>query len=194
VADQRTPHLVAGVGVRVEVDDPDLPRMLRARDRSGARVRDRVVTAEHDRDRPGLRDAVDLLVDHPQPARETRRHHRRIAGIDGRDLVEHARLELDRPQIAGVVARRSDRPRAEASADAVRGAVVDRRADDRDVGSHRCQVVVVGNPRQLLERRRADVRRKLEVGELLVFVLAEQQLALVDPELRRVAPLFGHDA
>ena len=62
------------------------------------------------------------------------------------------------------VLRLADRPRPEAGARAVAHGVVERRADDRDVHAARAQLGRVGDPRQLPERRQADVGRQVEVG------------------------------
>ena len=68
-----------------------------------------------------------------------------------------------------------------------RHALVERRPDDRDVGAAPPRGLVVGRPRQLLERavpvrvvREIDVR---EFGELVV----PAELAVLQPEVRRVA-------
>ena len=127
---QVAPLVGAGVGVGVEVDHTEPPRPHRARDRGRARIGDRMVAAEHDRDRPGARDAVDLLVDHAERALEARRHDRRVARIDDRQLRVRLGLQLDRPRVGRAPRRRRhpDRARTEPRARAGRHALVERRA------------------------------------------------------------------
>ena len=85
-------------------------------------------------------------------------------------------VELDRPCVrrcsrrwapCGSLADRTGRPGA------TRNSLVERRADDRDVGVRRAQALIVGGPRQLLERP-TPVRVVREIGgrELRELVLA----------------------
>ena len=74
-------------------------------------------------------------------------------------------VELERVDRARGVLRLADRPRPEAGARPVADGVVERRADDRDVdGRARRSSAGIGDPRQVHERRRADVGRQVEVG------------------------------
>ena len=151
VRDLDAEDLRAGVGVRVEVDEPD--RLTAGRARADVRLRNRVVTAEDDRDRAGLDHLADGALDCLVRAGGIGREHRRVAVVDhpqhghGVDL----RLEMG----PGRAARRADRPRAEAGARPVGDEVVRRRADDRDVDpAEVCRVLRV---RQRPEREQACV-------------------------------------
>ena len=117
---QVAPLIGAGVGVRVEMDHPDRPRPHMARHRRRAGIGDRMIAPEHDRDRPGLGDPEDLLVDHAQRALEAGGHDRRVAGIDDRQARVRLGLQLDRPRVGRAPRRRRhpDRPRTEPRAGA----------------------------------------------------------------------------
>ena len=91
VAVQLAPLLGAGVGVGVEVHDADRARMTVARHGGRARIRDRVIAAEHDRDRA-------RRSRRGRPSRGSRggrvqagRHDRRVAGVDDRQAARRAR-------------------------------------------------------------------------------------------------------
>ena len=130
----RTPNvLVGGVGVGIEMDDPDAARAADLGDRGGGRPGDRVVAAEDDRDRAGRGDLADLAVDHRVAALDPGRDDVRVAGVDDGQDVERLDVELERVDRARRVLRLADRARPEAGARSVADGVVERRADDRHV-------------------------------------------------------------
>ena len=75
----------------------------------------------------------DLAVDHGVAALEPGRHDGRVAGVDDVQPVERLDVELQRV-VALRVGRRADGARPEAGARTVADPVVERRADDGDVG------------------------------------------------------------
>jgi hypothetical protein len=136
VPDQRAELDVPGVGVRVEVDHRDaaLPEVLGHP--GGVRPGDRVVAAQHQRDRAVRGDGVDRLL---QIA------HRAL-GVAGEQLdvpgVVHGQVALqpvdpEGQRGPGTVVREiaglADEPRSEPSAGPVRGAAVEGCAQDDDV-------------------------------------------------------------
>ena len=135
VAVERAERDVAGVGVRVEVDHRD-PAEAEVPGHAG-RVgqRDRVVAAEHQRDRARRGDGVDRLLElRPAPARSppaaSPRRRRRRPGCPA----------ARRPAARGAAASRraagsrpAGWPRPEPGAGPVRGAAVERRPDDHHV-------------------------------------------------------------
>ena len=207
---QVPPLIGAGVGVRVEVDHADASAATRARATAAALgIGDRMVAAEHDRDRPGARDAEDLLVDHAERALEPCRHDGRIARIDDRQVRVRLGVQLDRPRVGRAPRgrRHPDRPRTEPRARARRHALVERRADDRDVGVRGAERLVVGRPRQLLERavpvrvvrqvlarelRRTRPRpgaRSARAGSRALSVMAREATQPIDAAERVIRPL-----
>ncbi len=122
------------VRVRVEVDDRVAVGAEALREHAQRGQRERVVAAEDERHRAGgedvAEDAGELLVRAVQVAG-------RGLGVAVVDDVEHgervdARAQV-RAAVAALVVPRADGARAEAGARAVRGAVVERRADHGDV-------------------------------------------------------------
>ena len=100
---------------------------------AGADVRlgDRVVAAEHDRDRPRVDRLADGAQDGGVRGDRVGRDHGRVAEVDDAQLGHRvdAGLEVGSRQAA----RRPDRPRPEARSRPVGDELVHRRADDRDV-------------------------------------------------------------
>ena len=82
VAPERAERDVAGVGVRVEVDHRHLAHAMVAGDAVVVGVGDRVVAAEHDRDRAGLGDLVDRLLQTLDRGVDVAGVHLDVAGID----------------------------------------------------------------------------------------------------------------
>jgi hypothetical protein len=115
--------------VRVEVDESE--RAVPLRERLDLRLRDRVVTAERDRQCPRVRNLARDRGDRSPARCRIGRDHRSVAEVDDPQLSERvdARLEV-RP---GRAARGPDRPRSEAGAWPVGDEVVHRRPDDRHV-------------------------------------------------------------
>ena len=108
--------LLARIRMGVEVDESD--RAVNRGDRLHVRLGDRVVAAEHDRDRARSDDLPDDALDRCVVSRRIRRHDRGVTEVDDaklRDRIE-ARLEM-RP---GRTARRADRARPEPRARAGR--------------------------------------------------------------------------
>ena len=166
VRDLDAPHLRAGVGVRVEVDEPDRAVTLGA----GADVGlgDRVVAAEHDRDRAGVEHLADQLLDRRVVALGARRAHRRVAEVD--DAQRRERVDLGLEVAPGRQARCADRPRAEARPGAQGDEIVGRRADDRDIDP--------GELRRIL--RVGETRVGQQPGVLGLRALLAPALARVD--------------
>ena len=168
VAGEDAPVVVGGVGVGVEMDDPDAARAADLGDGGRRRPGDRVVAAEDDRDRAGLGDLADLAVDHRVAALDPGRDDVGVAGVDDGQDLERLDVELERVDRARRVLRLADRARPEAGARSVADGVVERRADDRDVDAEAAELGRVRDPGQLHERRRADVGRQVEVAVRLV--------------------------
>ena len=114
VAGEDAPVVVGGVGVGVEVDDPDAARPADLGDRGRARPRDRVVAAEDDRDRAGRGDLADLAVDQGVAALDPRGDDVRVTGVDDGQELERLDAELEGVDRARGVLRLADRPRPEA--------------------------------------------------------------------------------
>ena len=145
--------LGAGVGVRVEVDEPD--GAVRRRARADVRLRDRVVAAEHDRHGAGRDRLADGALDRRVRPHRIGRDDRRVAEVD--DAEDLRRVDAGLEVRAGRAARGADRARREARARPVRDEVVGRRADDRDVDALELRRVL--RVRQAAEREQPRVVR-----------------------------------
>ena len=130
---EHAPRDVRRIGVRVEVDDPELARRDRLRHGRGRWEGDRVVSTEHDRDRARLGNLQHLAPDHLVAAGRVGGNDRRVAGINAVEPLKRLDVELQRVDGAGVVGRRADGARPEAGPRPIADRVVERRADDRDV-------------------------------------------------------------
>ena len=131
VRDLDAEDLLARIGMGVEVDESD--RAVNRHDRLHVRLGDRMITAEHDRNRTRSDDLPDDALDRCMVSRRIRGHDRGVTEVDDaklRDRIE-ARLQV-RP---GRTARRADGARPEPRPGPVGGEVVHRRSDDRDVDS-----------------------------------------------------------
>ena len=140
------------VRVRVEVDQPErLARGLQMiRHGAHVRVRDRMVAAEDDRDDAGRADLAHRLADRRVAASLVGRNDLRVAVVHDREHLGGAHTQVHaRPVEAGADIGLPYRPRAVAGARPVRHGLVDRRADDRDVGTR--QVRRVQHERDLRE-------------------------------------------
>ena len=82
-----------------------------------------------------------------------------------RQDLERVDAHLERVERARRVVRLADRARPEARAGTVADRVVERRPDDRHVGTAPPDLGGIRHPRQLLERGRPDVRGQVEVLE-----------------------------
>ena len=120
VARQHAPVVGRGVGVRVEVDDPDAARLADLGDRRGRGPGDRVVAAQHDRDRARRRHLVDLAVDERVRAVDPRRDDVGVARVDDVQELERLVAQLERVDRARRVLRLADGPRPEPRAGPVR--------------------------------------------------------------------------
>ena len=122
-------HLGPGVRVGVEMDETE--RAVLPGAGANVRLRDRVVAAEHDRNRARGDDLADRPLDRFVCSCGVGREHRRVAVVDHPQLSHrvHLRLEM-RPRRA---ARGANRARAEARARPIRDQVVGGCADDRHV-------------------------------------------------------------
>ena len=156
----------ARVRMRVEVDEPDraVPR------RAGADVRlgDRVVAAEHDRDRAGREHLADRRLDRRVRPRRVGGEHRRVAEVDHRAAP---RMRRSSPrdaapggQLAARIARGPNRVPGPVGDEIVR-----RRADDRDV--HPLEL-----GRILGVRHAAECEQAREVGLLAVLAPALERI------------------
>jgi hypothetical protein len=77
----------------IEVDDAEPSRGNRTRDGRGGWERDRVVAAEHDRDRAAARHLEHLALDDGVGALNIHRHHRCVAGVY--DVKPRVRLDVE---------------------------------------------------------------------------------------------------
>ena len=136
VPDQRAELDVARVGVRVEVDHRDAALAEVLGDPGGVRPGDRVVAAQHQRDRARRRDRVDGALQVAHRALGVAGEHLDVARVvDGqvaRQPVDAQRERRARP-VVGQVAGLADVLRPEPRARPVRGAAVEGRAEDHDV-------------------------------------------------------------
>ena len=129
VRDLDAEDLRAGVGMGVEVDESQ--RSVSRGAGADVGLGDRVVAAEHDRDRAGGDDLPDRSLDRLVRPGSIGRDHRRVAVVDHPQLGHGVDLRLEvRPRRT---AGRANRTRAEARARPVGDEVVRRCADDRDV-------------------------------------------------------------
>ena len=128
-------HVGAGVGVGVEVDHRVAVGAVLVGERLHHGRRERVVAAKRDRDRAGGPDLVDRGAQARVRGRKVGRRGLDVAVVDHGELGEridaelHVRTARGRADIVG----EADRARAEAGSGAIRRAVVERRADDRDI-------------------------------------------------------------
>ncbi len=129
VRQRRAEHRLAGVGVRVEVDQADRPAA--AGDRADVGLGDRVIAAEHDRQRARVDDLAHQGLDRLVRLDRLGRQHGRVAEVDHPQHGEgvHPGLEV-RP---GRARRGADRARPEARPRAVADEIIGGSADDRDV-------------------------------------------------------------
>src|SRR6476469_3627395 len=131
VAGQDAEGVGGGIGVGVEMDDPDAARTTDLGDGRRGGPGDRVVAAEDDRDRAGLGDFADLAVDHRVAALDPGRHDVRVTGVDDGQDVVRIDVELERMDRARGVLGLPDGTRPEAGARPVADGVVERGTDDR---------------------------------------------------------------
>ena len=143
VRDLDAEDLRARVRVRVEMDEADRPVL----GRTGADVGlcDRVITAEHDRDRTGREHLAHGGLDCSMRARGVGGEHRRVAEVDHAQHLERVDLHLEMRAVR--TARRADPTRAEPRSRPVRDEIVRRRADDRHVDALELRRILgVGKP------------------------------------------------
>ena len=122
--------LRGGVGVGIEVDEPDRPVQMPGT-RPHVRLGDRVVAAEHDRHRAGPEHLEHGVLDRLVRADRIGRDDRCVAVVDDAEMAH----PVD-PRLEVVRGRRRRRPHgagAEARARQVGDELVERRADDGDV-------------------------------------------------------------
>ena len=158
--------LGARVRVGVEVDQPD--RAVRRARTPARRDRDRVIAAEHDRDRAGGHHLAHRLGDRAVRAHMVGGQHGRVAVVDDAQLRERVdpRLQV-RPRRA---ARGPDGARGEARAGAVGRPRRRWGADDRHVGP-------LEVARVLRQRRAAEAERP---GEVRLLAVAAPALERID--------------
>ena len=148
---------VGGIGVRIEVHDADVAVSVYVGDRGGRGPGDGVVAAEDDRARcRGTRwwhPFLDVGVRHLGLAVRAVG----VAEVDDLEPVEDLQAEVE---VVGarLVGGGADGPRTEPGARAVGGPDVERRADDRDVGPPRVELLGFGQERSMPERHHARVR------------------------------------
>ena len=138
-------------------------------------------------------DLVDLAVDHRVAPLDPRWDDVGVTRVDDGQDVERVDIELERMDPTGRVLRLADRARSEARPRPVAHGVVERSADDRDVHVARTQLGGVGDPREVHERRRPDIRRQVEVRERLeraVPAVRGGEVA-VGPGLGRIMGVVG---
>ena len=153
--------VVGGVGVRVDVDEPDAAVTEVVGDRRGRRPGDRVVSPEYDGDDPARRDGTDAVVDRlPRRLPQTPRA-RGVAVVDDVEVVED--LELQVEVVGARRVRIAQRARAEAGAGAVRRAAVPRSADDSCVGLPLVELLGLGEERAVAEGAKASAVEAFEL-------------------------------
>ena len=166
---------VGGVGVGVEVDDADVAVAVHVGDGGGGGPRDRVVAAEDDRHDATGCDLVDARPDVGVAALGLAVRAVRVAVVDHLEVLEDLDAEVEVVG-AGLVGQGADRPRAEAGAGAVGGGDVERRADDRDIGLPRVELLGIGEERPLPER--GDPAEHVPQVELLVHPRRQRTIRL----------------
>ena len=171
VAGQVAVDDVGGVGVGVEVDDADVAVAVHVGDRGGRGPGDRVVAAEDDRHDAARRDGVHAFADVGVRHLGLAVRAVRVAEVDDLEPVEDLQPEV---QVIGarLVGGGPDRPRTEPGAGPVGGGDVERRADDRDVGLPRLELLGLGQERPVPERRHAGV------GQVELLGHARRKVAL----------------
>ena len=142
---------VGGVGVGVEVDDPDVAVSVHVGDRGSSGPRDRMVAAENDRHDATRRDLVHALADVGVADLGLPMWAVGVAVVDDLEVFEDLDVEIDVVR-ARLVRSRSDRAWSETCARPVGCRDVERRPDDRDVGLPTVELRSVGEERALTER------------------------------------------
>ena len=115
VAGQVAVDEVGGVGMGVEVHDPDVAVAVHVGDRGGGRPGDRVVAAEDDRHDAAGGDLVHPLADVGVAGLGLAVRAERVAVVDDLEVVEDLDAQVEVVG-AGLVGQRADRPRPEAGA------------------------------------------------------------------------------
>ena len=172
MGEQVAPGVVPGVGMRVEMDDPEPPRSDRFSHRARGREGDRVVAAEHDRDRAGACHLEHACPDHLVAALETAGDDRHVAPVDDVEPVERVHPGLQRVDVPGVVRRRADGPWPEPGAGPVAHPVIERSAEDHHIRAPLGERADIGQERKLLEGRAAEVRGQVEIVPLVQEIRA----------------------
>ncbi len=171
VTGEDAPVVVRGIGVGVEMDDPDAARPANLGDRRRRGPRDRVIATEDDRDRPGPGHLVDLVVDEGVGPLDPGGDDVRVAGIDHGQQLERLDAELERVDRARRVLRLADCAWPEPGTGPVAHGVVERRSDDGHVDGPGVELGRIGDPRQVHEGRGPDVGGELEVRVDLVLTV-----------------------
>jgi hypothetical protein len=143
---------IGGVGVRVEMDDPDLAPADRRRHRRRRRPGDRVVASEDDGKDAALSDLGDSCAYRGMRGFDEPVRADRVTEVDDIELIEDLDPEVE-VERAGVVGERPQRPRAETGARSIRRRVIPRGTDDRDVRLPRVEFSGLGEKRSLGESR-----------------------------------------
>ena len=171
MAREDAPVVVGGVGVGVEVDDPDAAGSADFGNCRRGWPRDRVIAPEDDRDRARSGDLENLAVDECVATLDPGRDDVRVAGVHHRQQLERLDVELERIDRSRRVLRLADGSGAEPCPGSMAHRVVERRPDDRHVHAPCDELQRVRDPGQVHERRRADVGGQLEVAVRLEFAV-----------------------
>jgi hypothetical protein len=149
--DEMADARIAGVVMRVEVNDDEVVLAVHVRKPGDVRILDRVIAADDDRDGTGLGDLTHHPPNRRHAALDTELIDRRIAVVDRLELVAPVQHHL---HAAGATAHRAQRGGPFARA-AIPDAHVHGRADDRHFDFARLQVLDRDCDRQPEERERA---------------------------------------
>ena len=145
---------VGGVRVGVEVHDADVAVAVHVRHGGGSGPRDRVITAEDDRDDATGCDLMYPLADVGVADLGLAVWAIGIAIVHDLEVLEDLDVEIDVVG-AGLVDEGPDRPGTEAGARSIGRGDVERRPNDRDVGLPGVELLGVGEERPLTEGRQA---------------------------------------
>ena len=172
VAGQIAFDLIGGVGVRVEVHYADVAVAVHIGNRGRRGPGDRVIAAEDDGHDAARRHGVHALADVVVRDLGLTVGAVRVAEIDDFEPVEDLETQI---QVIGarLVGSGTDGARAEPGTRPVRCRDVERRTDDRHIGSPRLQLFGLGEKRPVPERRHPGV------GQVELLYHSRRKLSLM---------------
>lgn len=142
---------VSGVGMRIEMDDADIPVAEHVGHGGGSGPGDRVIPAEHKRHDAASGDLVDTGTDIGVACRCVSVRTMRVTEVDDVEMVEDldAEIEVVRARLMG---SSSDRSRTESGPGAIGGREVEWGADHCNIGTPPVEILGIGHEGALGER------------------------------------------